>query len=383
MTTKPLATFVLGTRPEAIKCAPVILEARQDADIDVEVAVTSQHRHLQDEVLNAFGITPDFDLDLMKERPDLTQLVANAWLGLSHRFSERKPGVVLVQGDTTTAMIAGLAAFYQKIPVAHIEAGLRTYNKSMPFPEESNRRMISAFADINFAPTRQAKDNLLNERIDPASICVVGNPGIDSLLQITQQCTRQQKQEWLKSVDASKTLILVTCHRRENWGENLEAICGALKEIVNQRNDIEILFAVHPNPIVRDAALRILGETPGVTLRDAIPYPEMATLMNAAKLILTDSGGIQEEAPVLGKPVLVMRETTERPEGVDGLVAELVGADPKRIVASALELLTNEEAYQQRAQKRSPYGDGKAAQRIWQGVRHHFGRAEPPAEFQT
>ncbi|MBZ0258339.1 UDP-N-acetylglucosamine 2-epimerase (non-hydrolyzing), partial [bacterium] len=336
--TKPLATFVLGTRPEAIKCAPVILEARKDAEIDVEVAVTSQHRQLQDEVLNAFGITPDFDLDLMKERPDLTQLVANAWLGLSNRFAERKPGLVLVQGDTTTAMIAGLAAFYQKIPVAHIEAGLRTYNKFMPFPEECNRRMISAFADLNFAPTQQAKENLLNERVDPESIYVVGNPGIDSLLQITQRCSEEQKQKWLKAVNPDKTLVLVTCHRRENWGENLENICKALQNIVAQRPEVEILFAVHPNPIVRDTAQQLLSATPGVTLRDAIPYPEMASLMNAAKLILTDSGGIQEEAPVLGKPVLVMRETTERPEGVDGLVAELVGADPNRIVESAIKL---------------------------------------------
>ena len=211
----------------------------------------------------------------------------------------------------------------------------------------------------------------------------MGNPGIDSLLQINQRCSDQQKKDWLKSIDASKTLILVTCHRRENWGENLEAICGALQSIVAQRSGLEILFAVHPNPIVRDTAQRILGKTPGVTLRDAIPYPEMAALMNAATLILTDSGGIQEEAPVLGKPVLVMRETTERPEGVDGQAAELVGADPERIVAASLKLLSDESAYQQRAQKRSPYGDGLAARRIWQGVRHHFGLADPPDEFQT
>ncbi len=381
MTTKPLATFVLGTRPEAIKCAPVILEARRDADIDVEVAATSQHRQLQDEVLNAFGIQPDFDLDLMKERPDLTQLVANAWLGLSKRFEERKPGVVLVQGDTTTAMIAGLAAFYQKVAVAHIEAGLRTYNKLMPFPEESNRRMISAFADINFAPTTLARDNLIAERTDPKTIHIVGNPGIDSLLQIAERSSDAQRNQWLQSVDETKTLVLVTCHRRENWGANLEAICGALQEIVRQQGGVQILFAVHPNPIVKDTAQRILQDTPGVTLRDAVPYPEMASLMSAAKLILTDSGGIQEEAPVLGKPVLVMRETTERLEGVDGLAAELVGADPERIINAALKLLTDEQAYAQRAQKRSPYGDGKASQRIWQGVRHHFGLGPAPDQF--
>ncbi|MBI1390021.1 MAG: UDP-N-acetylglucosamine 2-epimerase (non-hydrolyzing) [bacterium] len=376
---KPLVFFVLGTRPEAIKCAPVILRARRDSEIEVEVVVTSQHRELQDEVLAAFGVEPDFDLNLMKEKSDLTSLVAGAWTGLSRRMEERKPAMTLVQGDTTTACIAAMAAHYQRVAVGHIEAGLRTYNKFHPFPEESNRRMISAIADLNFAPTAQARENLLRENIPPDTIHVVGNPGIDALLYMVERARTSRSRP--AAAPSGRRLILVTCHRRENWGENLQNICLALKDLSERTPDCQILFAVHPNPVVRETAERVLAGVPGVELRGPAPYPEMAALLGEAALVLTDSGGIQEEAPVLGKPVLVMRETTERPEGVAGETARLVGADRALIVESALSLLNDESEYRRRAVRRSPFGDGRAAERIWQGVRHYFNLAPAPEPF--
>lgn len=374
--TARLAAFIVGTRPEAIKCAPVLLRARDDTDIQTELIATSQHRQLQDEALQAFGLSIDFDLDLMQPRSDLTRLVGEAWRGLSRRFEERRPDIVLVQGDTTTAFIAALSAFYQKIPVAHIEAGLRTYNKAMPYPEETNRRMISAAADLHFAPTRGARDNLVGERIDPASILITGNPGIDAFLWMAERASPQTIRR-----SESESLIVATCHRRENWGANIESICRALAEITQKALNARIVFAVHPNPAVREPVERLLGDVERIELRDALPYPEMAGLLAASDLVLTDSGGIQEEAPALGKPVIVLRETTERPEGVEGESALLVGANRQRIVEAALSLLTDNVVYSRHAQRRSPYGDGHAAERIWQGVRWHFGLDEPPKEF--
>ncbi|MDX9753156.1 MAG: UDP-N-acetylglucosamine 2-epimerase (non-hydrolyzing) [bacterium] len=377
MQKKPTLLFVLGTRPEAIKCASVIQACRADADLDTRVLTTSQHRALQDDVLQFFHIQVDHDLDLMREQPDLTSLIRDAWFGVSTYLHKNPTDMVLVQGDTTTAFIAALAAQYQRVPVAHIEAGLRTYDKSMPFPEEMNRRLISHSADLHFAPTPAARENLIHEQIPAERIHVVGNPGIDALLHIL----RQPQTEIPLHLDPQTRLLLVTSHRRENWGENLRAICAALRTIAQECPNVHILFLVHPNPQVATLVNAALAHEKAITLRSAVSYSQMAGYLHAATVILTDSGGIQEEAPVLGKPVLVLREKTERPEGVACASSFLVGANPEKMIALTKRLLNDPAFYAAHAQPASPYGDGRAAQRIHQGICHSFNMAVAPVPF--
>ncbi|MGC9329744.1 MAG: non-hydrolyzing UDP-N-acetylglucosamine 2-epimerase [Candidatus Hinthialibacter sp.] len=373
--------FILGTRPEAVKCSPVILACRRDARFAVRVLTTSQHRELQDEVLDEFGVDADHDLDLMRETSDLARLIGDAWAGLCRYFDGHAPDMVLVQGDTSTAFIAALAAQYHQIPVAHIEAGLRTHDKTMPFPEEINRRLISPIADLHFAPTLQAKENLLRENIASNQIVVVGNPSIDALLHILDQQKDRRLQDRFPQLDPEKPLLLATCHRRENWGEPIRNICKALRGIARENPNYQILFLTHPNPEASRAIENIAEGVPQIILHKSVIYSDMALLLNAARLILTDSGGLQEEAPVLGKPVVVLREKTERWEGIESQSAILAGINPERILAVVQSLLHDESFYRKYAQKRSPYGDGRAAERIHQALAHYFGLGETPQEF--
>lgn len=373
---KPRLLFIVGTRPEAIKCAPVIIRFRQDNQLDTRLLTTSQHRALQDEVLDFFSIPVEHDLNLMRETPDLTHLINDAWHGLSHDFQQRKPDMVLVQGDTSTAFIAALAAYYQKIPVAHIEAGLRTYDKYMPFPEEGNRRMISAIAELHFAPTQQARMNLIDEHIKEEQIFVVGNSGIDALLLAREKVKSDQLKHDLPGLDSTKKLILVTCHRRENWGSNLQDLCLALKQIVQFFPEVQILFLTHPNPVVSQAIQNELSGITSISVGTSVPYGTMVQLLDQCYMLLTDSGGLQEEAPVLGKPILVLREKTERPEGVEQGNAVLVGTNPDKILPQVERCLNDASFYEQFSRVSSPYGDGKTSFRIHQMIRCYFGLGE-------
>ncbi len=378
---KPHLLFVLGTRPEAIKCAPVILECQKDPDLHTEVVTTSQHRELQDQVLDLFGVKVNYDLNLMQEKPDLQRLVREAWSGISDILLNHKPNLILSQGDTTSAFIAALAGFYQKVNVAHIEAGLRTYDKSMPFPEEGNRRMISAIADLNFAPTVWAKNNLLKESVSAENIYVVGNSGIDALLQVRD---RQIDDKFLESygINAENKVALVTSHRRENWGENMKMTCGALKELVGRYGDMKIVFLTHPNPEASTIVRNELNGVERISIQHSIDYVKLVALLNRAYFVITDSGGLQEESPSLGKPVLILREKTERPEGVEQGSAVLVGTNPEKILHESKRLIEDSNYYQSFSKPRSPYGDGKASERMRQAIRAYFRMGAPPEEFE-
>jgi UDP-N-acetylglucosamine 2-epimerase (non-hydrolysing) len=371
---------IFGTRPEAIKMAPVVkaLQGRPDL-FDARVCVTAQHRQMLDQVLSLFDIRPDFDLDIMRPGQDLYDITANVLQGLKGVLAQAKPDLVLVHGDTTTTMAATLAAYYQRIPVGHVEAGLRTHDKYAPFPEEINRRVTGAVADLHFAPTTAARDNLLREGVDPATIHVTGNTVVDALLAVVEQ-VRQPAQaaevrDYLRSrLPEDSTLltphpsrvILVTGHRRENFGTGFENICRALAEIAEAYPDAEIVYPVHLNPNVQEPVRRILGGGGhgNVHLIEPVDYLPFVWLMDRSYLIITDSGGVQEEAPSLGKPVLVMRETTERPEAVAAGTVRLVGTDRGRIVAEAARLLDDPAAYRAMSMAHNPYGDGQAAARI-------------------
>jgi UDP-N-acetylglucosamine 2-epimerase (non-hydrolysing) len=369
---------IFGTRPEAIKMAPVIkvLESRPE-EFESLVCVTAQHREMLDQVLDLFKIKPDFDLDLMEDNQTLSQITARALSALDDVFKRIKPDWVLVQGDTTTTMVASLAAFYHGIPIGHIEAGLRTHNKYAPFPEEINRRITSVVADRHFAPTERAKQNLLREGIEEKRIYVTGNTVIDALLMVVaKQSSAEAQETWdhyfAKNFDISfnngRKHILVTGHRRESFGKGFENICNALREIAHSYGDVEIIYPVHLNPNVQEPVRRILNNTERVHLIPPLDYEPFVYLMSKSCIILTDSGGIQEEAPSLGKPVLVMRETTERPEGVEAGTARLVGTDKNKIVSETLLLLRSKETYSTMSQAHNPYGDGKAAARITEGL---------------
>jgi UDP-N-acetylglucosamine 2-epimerase (non-hydrolysing) len=371
--------FIFGTRPEAIKMAPVIKEfQKHPAHFAVSVCVTAQHRQMLDQVLELFGIAPDFDLDIMKPGQSLTDVTCNVLKGLAPVLEKSKPDLVLVHGDTTTTMAASLAAYYQKIAVGHIEAGLRTGNIYSPWPEEMNRRLTGAITRFHFAPTEQSRQNLLAEGVADESITVTGNTVIDALLMVRAKMVvgnmgvtigqnLVSKYPGLASILASnngKRLILVTGHRRENFGEGFENICYALKEIAVAHPDVEVIYPVHLNPNVQEPVKRILSDAPGVHLIEPLDYLPFVWLMNRAYLIITDSGGVQEEAPSLGKPVMVMRDTTERPEAVTAGTVILVGTDRQKIVAVARQLLTDKPAYEAMTRAHNPYGDGKAAERI-------------------
>jgi UDP-N-acetylglucosamine 2-epimerase (non-hydrolysing) len=363
---------VIGTRPEAIKMAPVILaffdKVRAGLAIEVRVCVTAQHRQMLDQALSVFGISPDYDLDVMQAGQDLTDITGRVLQGLRAVLKVYRPNLVLVHGDTTTTFSAALAAFYEQVPVAHVEAGLRTGNISSPWPEEMNRRLTAALTEMHFAPTEQAKLNLLAEGVDKEKIWVTGNTVIDALHLVAEALDNSaaltaEMNRRFTYLDARERLILVTGHRRENFGEGFENICRALK-VLARREKIRIVYPVHLNPNVQEPVSRILADNPRINLIEPLDYVPFVYLMRRAYLVVTDSGGIQEEAPSFGKPVLVMRETTERPEGVDAGTVRLVGTDSRIIEEEVSRLLDDEHAYMRMASAINPYGDGKAAQRI-------------------
>ena len=361
---------VFGTRPEAIKMAPVIKELeKHPGSFQSVVCVTAQHRQMPDQVLELFEIRPDHDLDIMKPGQNLFDVTCNVLQGLKPVLEKERPDIVLVHGDTTTTMAASLASFYCGVKVGHVEAGLRTGNKLAPFPEEVNRRVAGVLADLHFAPTERAKGNLLAEGVSAASILVTGNTVIDALLAVVGRMRddaslRARFEAQFSFLDAKKRLILVTGHRRENFGDGFEQICSALAEVADSVPDVEILYPVHLNPNVQEPVRRILGESRRIHLIEPLDYLPFVYLMERSHLIITDSGGVQEEAPSLGKPVLVMRDTTERPEAVEAGTVKLVGADRGRIVAEALLLLKDPAAYEEMRRAHNPYGDGRAAGRI-------------------
>lgn len=358
---------ILGTRPEAIKLAPVLLEMQRRKDeICSRVCVTGQHRELLDPMLDFFGIQPDVDLHVMQANQSLSQLTARLLSALDPVLADIQPDWIVVQGDTTTVMAAALAAFYRGIRVAHVEAGLRTNNKQAPFPEEINRRVAGVLADVHFAPTEQAARSLRREGVAKNNICLSGNTVVDALEWAAHQ-VKKQPPAWpadFPVLQRDQRLILVTGHRRENFGQGLQQICLALRDIAETFPDCEIIYPVHLNPNVREPVSRLLGGNSRIHLTQPVDYPVMVALLRRAWLVLTDSGGIQEEAPTLGLPCLVMRETTERPEGIRLGVAKLVGANRDKILAAVRRLHRNQQAYQRMASGGNPYGDGQAARRI-------------------
>lgn len=359
---------VFGTRPEAIKMAPLVKALMHDAHFDAKVCVTAQHRQMLDQVLSLFNIHPDFDLDLMRPDQSLSELTAHILCSMATVFSQWRPDIVLVHGDTSTTLAAAQAAYYAKIAVGHVEAGLRTGDKYAPWPEEMNRRLTGALADLHFAPTQKARKNLLREGIDLKLVYVTGNTVIDALLEIetrikTNVALQNQLASHFPFLDPSKRLLLVTGHRRENFGNGFEHICQALAMIA-KRDDVQIIYPVHLNPHVQKPVRRLLADIPHVSLIPPQEYLPFIYLMHRCTLVLTDSGGIQEEAPALGKPVLVMRDTTERPEAIEAGTAKLVGTDRRYIVEEVFRLLDDPEAYRGMAGASNPYGDGMAAQRI-------------------
>ncbi|MCL4499425.1 MAG: UDP-N-acetylglucosamine 2-epimerase (non-hydrolyzing) [Chloroflexi bacterium] len=358
---KVLSCF--GTRPEAIKMAPVVKELGRRPEFTSRVAVTAQHREMLDQVLDLFEIQPDHDLNIMTSGQTLFDVTTRALTGLGPIFEEEAPDVVLVQGDTTTTFVAGLAAFYLEIPVGHIEAGLRTYDKHHPFPEEINRRLTTALSDFHFAPTETSRQNLLVEGIPEDRVYVTGNTVIDALLSVVREDYRFESEHLNEVLLNERPVILVTAHRRENWGEPLEDICRAIKRL-SDTNEVEVVFSVHRNPRVREAVGKILKGSDRIHLIEPLDYEPFVQLINKSHLILTDSGGIQEEAPSLGKPVLVLREVTERPEGVAAGTVRVVGRETDRIIAEAARLLTDSGAYNKMARAVNPYGDGHASERI-------------------
>jgi len=365
--------LVFGTRPEAIKMAPLVRalsDASESVDIDVRVCVTAQHRQMLDHVLALFGIEPDVDLNIMRPGQDLTDITANVLTSMRGVLREMKPRRVLVHGDTTTTFAAGLAAYYERIPVGHVEAGLRTGDIYAPWPEEMNRKLTGAIADLHFAPTPAAKSNLLREGVPVDKVVVTGNTVIDALLDVVQRiradaALQARLEARFPFLGSSRRLILVTGHRRENFGRPFERLCRALATLAG-RDDVQIVYPVHMNPNVQEPVHRILGRfsEEAVALIEPVDYVEFVYLMTRAYLIITDSGGVQEEAPSLGKPVLVMRETTERPEAVQAGTVVLVGTDERRIVGETVRLLEDRDYYRTMSQARNPYGDGRAAARI-------------------
>jgi UDP-N-acetylglucosamine 2-epimerase (non-hydrolysing) len=356
--------FIFGTRPEAIKMAPVIRKITDNSAIfEPVIVVTAQHREMLDQILALFKIRPSHDLRIMQENQSIEDVVVRCLNKLSEIILSEKPAMVLVQGDTTTTFVGALAAYYNKVTVGHLEAGLRTNDKFQPFPEEINRKLTTVLTDFHFAPTKSAAENLRNNGIPPNQIFVTGNTVIDALLDIVGR-----KYTFEKSINniinRNTRFILVTAHRRDNFGKPLKHICIALKEIVQKIHDIEIIFPVHPNPKVVETVYRFMNNNTKIHLLSPLDYQTFVHVMDKSHLILTDSGGVQEEAPSLGKPVLVLRNKTERPEAIEAGTVKLVGTDSNKIISEALDLLTNEQKYNQMARAINPYGDGKASQRI-------------------
>ena len=374
MTIKVLSVF--GTRPEAIKIAPIVRYLKETPGVDSRVCVTAQHRQMLDQVLALFQIRPDYDLDLMRDNQSLAEISASIFTHLDPVLVDFEPDWVLVVGDTATVVTTSLLAYYRRIKVGHVEAGLRTHNKWHPFPEELNRRIATVIADLHFAPTEWSKANLLREGIDEKNIRVTGNPVIDAMNFVAQQEEPQEITDLLTRLgigkQGTKRLVLVTAHRRENFGQPFENICRAIKELAARKN-VEVVYPVHLNPNVQEPVNRILTGVQHVTLLPPLEYRPMVHLMKHAKLLITDSGGLQEEAPSLGIPVLVLRETTERPEGIEAGTLKLVGTETGRIVHEAERLLDDPIAHAKMAKAANPYGDGHAAKRIIQALLHTSG----------
>ena len=370
---------VFGTRPEAIKMAPLVLELqKQKETIETITVVTAQHRQMLDQVLETFNIVPDYDLDIMGKSQTLLDITSKILNQLDPVIKKEKPDMVLVHGDTTTTFAASLVAFYNQVRIGHVEAGLRTFDKYSPYPEEMNRQMTDDLADLYFAPTGESKDNLLKENHPESSIVVTGNTAIDALKLTVQE---DYHHEVLDQVDPAKKVILVTMHRRENQGAPMRAVFGALREMVDQEPNIEVVYPVHLSPAVQEAANDLLGDHDRIHLIAPLDVLDFHNLASRSYFIMSDSGGVQEEAPSLGKPVLVLRDTTERPEGVRAGTLKLVGTDPAVVKSTMTELLTNEHLYLEMAHARNPYGDGRASERIVQAIKHYFGQGEAAEEF--
>ncbi len=371
---------VFGTRPEAIKMAPLVKELASHEEITSICCVTAQHREMLDSVLQVFDLKPDWDLDIMTPRQTLSTITSKCLTGMDEAIEQLKPDMILVHGDTSTTFAGALSAFYHKVPVGHVEAGLRTYDKYSPYPEEMNRKLVTSIADLYFCPTVSNRENLLREGIDKG-LFITGNTVIDALKTTVRK-------DYIFATDAlnhlpydSKKIILVTCHRRENYGQPMEDIMSALAEIARTHEDTELVYPVHLSPVVQDCARRYLDSIPNVHLIDPLPADEMHNLMDRCYMVLTDSGGLQEEAPALGKPVLVLRRETERPEAVAAGTVKLAGVDRSTIIAMAHELITDKAAYAAMAHAVNPYGDGNACRRIADAILWHFGRGEKPDDF--
>ena len=381
---KPIRVMtIFGTRPEAIKMAPLVLELQKRADIQSICCVTAQHREMLDAVLEIFRLTPDYDLNIMEPRQTLSTITTKCLLGMEGVLEQAGPDLVLVHGDTSTTFAGALAAFYRQIPVGHVEAGLRTWDKYSPFPEEMNRKLVGDIADLHFCPTPANRENLAREGITDG-VFVTGNTVIDAL-KTTVRPDYQFATQALNSLDyAGKRIILVTCHRRENYGQPMANIMTALRRIADAFPDVELVYPVHLSPVVREAAGKYLSGHPRIHLIDPLSADEMHNLMARAYLVMTDSGGLQEEAPALGRPVLVLRRETERPEAVQAGTVKLAGTEEEEIFSLAAELLSDERAYHAMAHAVNPYGDGQACRRIADAIEWKFGlRAERPGEFQA
>ncbi|MDZ5758620.1 UDP-N-acetylglucosamine 2-epimerase (non-hydrolyzing) [Carnobacterium maltaromaticum] len=373
---------IFGTRPEAIKMAPLVLELeRQPERFESIVTVTAQHRQMLDQVLDIFQIKPDYDLDVMKDRQTLADITANVLIGLESVMKEAKPDIVLVHGDTTTTFAAGISAFYNQIKVGHIEAGLRTWNKYSPFPEEMNRQVTDVLADMYFAPTIESEANLLQENHPADKIFITGNTAIDALQETVKE---EYQHEVLTKIASGNRLVLMTMHRRENQGVPMERVFHAIRQVVDKHEDVEVVYPVHLNPVVQEAADRILGNHPRIHLIAPLDVIDFHNLASRSYMIMSDSGGVQEEAPSLGVPVLVLRDTTERPEGVAAGTLRLVGTETDAVLEAMTELLEDPSAHQKMAEASNPYGDGLASKRILDAIAYEFGLStEKPASFQV
>ncbi|MBS6500912.1 non-hydrolyzing UDP-N-acetylglucosamine 2-epimerase [Clostridium tertium] len=363
---------IFGTRPEAIKMAPLVKELEKREGIDSKVCVTAQHREMLDQVLDYFDIEPDFDLNIMKNKQTLTGITNRVLEGLEEIFLQEKPDMILVHGDTTTTFSGALAAFYQQIKVGHVEAGLRTFDKYFPFPEEMNRKLTGALADLHFAPTKGSKTNLLREGINEENIYITGNTVIDAMLHTVKEDYIFDNDTLNKIDFKNKKVIMITAHRRENWGEGIDNICEALNKIVDENEDVELIYLVHLNPVVKDVVYNKLGNKERVHLLPPLDTKETHNLMNKCFMVMTDSGGLQEEAPHLGKPVLVLRDVTERPEAVEYGTVKLVGTDIDKILLEANNLINNKDAYIKMSKAANPYGDGLASKRIADIIENYF-----------
>ena len=371
---------IFGTRPEAIKMAPLVKELEKREGIESKICVTAQHREMLDQVLELFDIKPDFDLNIMKTKQSLTGITNRILEGLEDIFKEEKPDMILVHGDTTTTFSSALAAYYQQIKVGHVEAGLRTFDKYFPFPEEMNRKLTGAIADLHFSPTKGAKNNLLREGIDEKSIYITGNTVIDAMLHTVEEDYVFENEELNKIDFKNKKVIMITAHRRENWGEGISNICEALNQIVNENKDVELVYLVHLNPIVKDMVHEKLGGKERIHLLNPLDTKETHNLMNKCFMVMTDSGGLQEEAPHLGKPVLVLRDVTERPEAVEYGTVKLVGTNKEKIIDEANILINSKEAYEKMSKAVNPYGDGKASERICDAIMKYLNLSKKEVE---